>query len=182
MKIIFLGRYNQSELLTGPEKVAKRIFDGFTKKDKAVFIEYFFDGGRYGISKKLFGNEKVSATENSEILRMGIFPLLSYLFGNKPALIHIITFERFAVVSFLYKLFSKVKIIYTVHGIIIHENRIYKKVSLTYILKDKFCEGVFLNRSDKLIFLSERSVNIAWHYIKFNRKKVEILPNGIDAE
>ena len=180
MNIIFLGRYNPTEFLTGPEKVARRIFDTYTKHCKAVFIEYFFDGRKYGLFKKLFGTEIVSTSENSEVLRMGIFPLLRYLNNFKPDIIHIITYERFAVMAFVYRIFSRVKIIYNIHGVVLHENSRYKKESIFYIYKDKLCEGVFLKRSDKLIFLSERSVNIAIHYFRFNRKKIDILPNGID--
>ncbi|MBK6915083.1 MAG: hypothetical protein IPH11_15985 [Ignavibacteriales bacterium] len=51
MKILFLGRYEQSEILNGPEKVAKRIFTGLQDKTESVFIEYFFDGSKYSIWK-----------------------------------------------------------------------------------------------------------------------------------
>jgi len=67
MKIVYIGRYNESEILTGPEKVAKRIFHNMTKiNSNCVFVEYFFDGAKYNIWKKLFGKEKI-ADANFEI-------------------------------------------------------------------------------------------------------------------
>ncbi|MEO8664341.1 MAG: glycosyltransferase family 4 protein [Ignavibacteria bacterium] len=180
MKIIFLGRYNQTEILTGPEKVAKRIFAEFTKREPAVFAEYFFDGTKYGILKKLFGKEKIQDVNGSPVVRMGLFQLLKLLFSSKPGIIHIITYERFTVVAFLYKLFRKVRIFYNVHGIIIHENTKYKSVPAAYFYKDIFCEKIFMKYSDRLIFLSDESLKIASTYYKINSSKISILPNGID--
>lgn len=180
MKIIFLGRYNPSEALTGPEKVAKRIFTEYTKAHRAAFIEYFFDGRKYGIVKKLLGNEVLSENNDSQVFRMGLFSMLTYLVKTKPDVIHIITYERFGLAAFLYKVFSKVKIVYNIHGIIIHENTKYKNVSLLYFLKDKLCERIYLRNSDRLIFLSQESVDIASKYYRIDLNKVTVLSNGVD--
>ncbi|MEO8211195.1 MAG: glycosyltransferase family 4 protein [bacterium] len=180
MKIFYLGRYNQSEYLSGPEKVAKRIYKESRKKIESVFIEYFFDGRKFGFIKKLFGKEIIIIEDNSRLIRLGIIALLIFLFKEKPAVIHIITYERFAAAAFLYKLISKVKIIYNVHGIIYYENIYFKKVSGYYTLKDKVCENILLKYSDKIIFLSDESVEIASRYFKFDKSRIEIIPNGID--
>lgn len=180
MKTIFLGRYNPTEFLTGPEKVAKRIFSEYIKKDKSVFIEYFFDGNKFGIYKKLFGREIISDTGNGSVLRLGLFALLLFLLKNKPAFIHIITYERFAVTAFLYRVFFSVRIFYNVHGVVIHENRNFRNTGKLYYLKDKLCEYIIFKFSDNLLFLSEESVRIARMYYRFDKVKVKIIPNGTD--
>ncbi len=180
MKVVFLGKYNVTEYLTGPEKVAKRIFSEYTKSESSVFIEYFFDGRKYGLIKKLFGNEIVLKQGNSTVLRLGVIKVLLYFLKQKPDIIHIITFERFAITAFLYKIFCKVKIVYNIHGVVIHENTKYNKVNRFYYMKDKACEKYFLKYSDRLIFLSEESLKIASSFFVFDKYKAVIFPNGID--
>ncbi|HMS64850.1 MAG TPA: glycosyltransferase family 4 protein [Ignavibacteria bacterium] len=180
MKVLFAGRYNESENLSGPEKVAKRIFQQFTSEENSVFAEYFFDGRKYSLFKKLFGSEEVLKINDSEVCRFGIFKMLISLFKLKPEVIHIINYERFAVVCFLYKIFSNVRIIYNVHGIISFENKNLNDAGKLYELKDKICETIYLKYSDKLIFLSERSLALCNNYTTINNDKVEFIPNGID--
>ena len=57
MKVIFIGTYNESEILSGPEKVCKRVFEEYSKIDDTIFIQYFQDGRKYSYFKKLFGYE-----------------------------------------------------------------------------------------------------------------------------
>lgn len=180
MKVFFLGRYNTTEYLTGPEKVAKRIFNEFTKYSESVFIEYFFDGRKFGLIKKLFGNDNIVKVNSSKVLRMGMLRLFYFLLKEKPSTIHIITFERFSAVCFFYKIFFRTNIIYGLQGISYYENIKYKNVSLMYTLKDKICESLLLRYSDKLVFLSEKSAQIAAEYFNFDPAKIEIIPNGVD--
>jgi glycosyltransferase involved in cell wall biosynthesis len=179
--IIFLGRYNESEILSGPEKTAKRIFNEHSKQNKSCFIQYFFDGRKYSLYKKLFGKEKVAGINNSEVLTLGLFCTFKALFNIKPKIIHIITFERFAVTAFLYRLFGKTKIIYSSHGIVTHENNVIKKITGFHKFKDKICEKIFLRYPDKIIFNSEIPLDIAETYFKINEYKAVILAHGIDG-
>lgn len=180
MKVLFAGRYNESEVLNGPEKVAKRIFHESSEENNSCFAEYFFDGRKYSFFKKLFGFEEVTKINGSVVIRFGILKLLFHLFKTKPEIIHIITYERFAVICFLFKIFSNAKIIYNVHGIISYENTILNKTNSTYALKDKICEYIFFKYSDKLIFLSERSIELSKKYCTIYTDKIEIIPNGTD--
>lgn len=180
MKVFFLGKYNPGEILTGPEKVAKRVFNEFAKKHDAVFIEYFFDGRRHGFLKKLFGKQIIEKDSTRLILRLGLFSLFFFLMKEKPTTIHIITFERFTVVSFIYKFFHKTNIICGFQGIAAHENLYYKSVPRFYKFKDSLCEKIIVRHSDILVFLSDRSVDIAKRYYNFPNADVRIFPNGAD--
>jgi len=180
VKILYLGRYNLSEELTGPEKVAKRIYNESSKTYEASFVEYFFNGAEYGIKKKLFGYENID--KDKHIYRLGIFEVISFFLRFRPEIIHIMTFERFAVLAFFYKVFSRVKIIYNVHGVAAYENVEHKNVSSALKLKDSFCEKLFMKFSDKLLFLSENQFGIAKKYYQIKKEKVKIINNGIDEE
>lgn len=182
MDIIFLGRYCRDDIMTGPEKVARRIFDIYAKENKSVFIEYFFDGKKYGIFKKLFGKEIMESADGSCILRLGVFPLLAFLVKNKPKIIHIITFERFAVAAFICRFFFNVKIIYSLHGLIVHENKLFTGVKGYSGFKDKLAEKIFIKYSDILLLLSNRFKLLLDSYYKINNSKVRFVKNGIDKE
>jgi len=178
MKILYIGRYNFSEKLTGPEKVAKRIFDISSKKKDAVFLEYFFDGSVYGIWEKLFGYKQLEA----KIHRIGLFRILNFILKFKPDIIHIITFERFAAIAYLVKMFLKTKIIYNVHGVAVYENKEFKNISFSLFLKDSFAEKIFFRKSDKLLFLSKFQLSIAKQFYEIENTKVQFVTNGVDEE
>lgn len=180
MKILFLGRYNGSSILTGPEKVAERIFSKCSDDFETLFITYFFDGGKYNLFTKLFGSEEITGTGKGRIYRLGIFRILGYMFSFRPDIIHIINFERFAKVAYLYKRFKDVKVYYTVHGIAKFENDNNPNATEKLKKKDLISEVKYFRDSDRLIFLSERSVNTAEKYFEFDRSKTVIIPNGID--
>jgi glycosyltransferase involved in cell wall biosynthesis len=184
--VVFIGRYNKSEILSGPEKTAKRIYNEHTGnkqtvQNKSCFIQYFYDGRKYGFVKKLFGKEKETEVNNSGVFTLGLFSAFTALFRLKPKIIHIITFERFAVIAFLYRLFRKTKIIYSSHGIVAYENTGLKKYLFLHRFKDKFCEKIFLKYSDRIIFHSENSLDIAEKYFKIDEHKAVILSHGIDG-
>jgi glycosyltransferase involved in cell wall biosynthesis len=181
MKIVFLGRYNTTDFLTGPEIVAKCVYRELYKYNLEIsFIEYFFDGSKYPVSKKLFGIEK-TIDGNVTILRMGLLPIFFYLIRSKPDVIHCITFERFQVLAFIYQIFSKSKIIYNVNGIIAYENsRLRNNLGTFYKWKDSLVEKIIFKHADILLFLSRRSMEIAGNYYKINKVKSIIVPNGFD--
>ena len=182
MKILYIGRYNPEEDLTGPEKVAKRIFFLSSKENETAFLEYFFDGSVYGMFKKLFGKEVIETDPGVKVYRLGLIRMLPFFFKFHPQIIHIITFERFSAIALLYNFFSKVKMVYNVHGIAVYENEYLKNVPSSLKFKDCFCEKLFMKHSDKLLFLSEYQLRIAKKYYYIDSRKIEFINNGVDEE
>lgn len=180
LNIVYIGRYNKSGMLSGPEKVAKRIFEYHSMKNKTCFIQYFFDGSKAGLIKKLFGFDEEVIDGGSKIYTAGLFKVYSILKKLRPDIIHIITFERFAIIAVLYKFFNKVKIVYNEHGVIAYENEI-KDNGYFYSIKDRFCEKRLLHSVDKIVFVSEQALNLAEKYYKISETKCVILANGIDS-
>lgn len=180
LNIVYIGRFNPSENLSGPEKVAKRILTEHSIQNKTYFIQYFFDGRKYSIWKKLFGLDEMNIRENAVLYTAGILKIYRLLGEIKPDIIHIIAFERFPIIALLYKMINNVKIIYNEHGVIAYENSEIKKLSFWRRFKDKFCEKRFLDKSDKIIFVSETTIDIAEKYYKLDESKCVILANGVD--
>lgn len=180
VEIIFAGRYNFGELLSGPEKFAKRIFNEHSKNKKSIFIQYFFDGRKYSIKDKLFGHRRSVINSNSEVLTLGLLKIILFIFRIRPRVVHITQFERFTIIIFLLKIFYRHEIIYNSHGCIKHENKILKKVSMLYRLKDNIAEWFLLKFSDRIIFNSQTGKDITKKYYKIDDRKTKIIPHGAD--
>lgn len=182
VSVVFFGRFSESEILSGPEKTAKRLFEKYSAGSDGIFVQYFFDGKIHSIWKKLFGRETKIINDNAVVYTLGILSIYTFLLKRKPDIVHIITFERFAIIVYLYKILNSLKILYNSHGVIAFENTTIKKVSSWHRFKDKFAEKIFLKYSDKTVFPSEQALGKAEEFYSICEKKVVILPNGIDSE
>jgi len=181
IKIIFIGRYNSREILTGPEKVAKRIFTCLSNQTNSVFIEYFFDGSKYSTWQKLFGRERVIDDQDNQIFRLGIFQIFFYTIKFNPKIVHILSFERFTITFFLLKFILRFKVSYTINGVVAFENSNFRRNTKSYLkFKDKFVEWCLIKFSNKLFFLSEQSVNVARKYYNVVNEKIILTTNGVD--
>ncbi len=182
MKIIFLGRYNTGENLTGPEKVAKRLYHNMIiKNENTVFLTYYFkDCEDSSVFKRMFGRTELRVIP--KVKRMGIFSVILYLIKEKPQIIHVITFERFLIPIILIKIVLNSNLIFTVHGLFrIERKNLYVQQSLMSKIKDSIAEYLLINYSDKLIFLSNISLRKAKQNYNINEKKCLIIPNGLDS-
>ena len=181
-KTLFIGRYCQNKISEGPEKVAKKIFSLFTEENNTCFIEYFFDGNKYGYCKKLFGKEIITFVNNSPVFRLGLFRILFYILSYKPDIIHIINFERFAVIAYLYKTFSNVKIYYSMHGLICYTYSNFEHVGYFQKKKDSICEKIFFKKSDIIFVLSDLMKKSIIEKFKAKSDDIIIVPNGVEKE
>jgi glycosyltransferase involved in cell wall biosynthesis len=182
MDLVYIGRYNKDDILSGPEKVARRVFDNISKTEKAIFIEYYFDGKKYGLLKKIFGKEIIDCVNGCDIIRVGMLTLFFTLTKIKPKIIHIITFERFAFVSFIYKMFFRVKIVYNLHGLMVYENKNFRKQNWYYDLKDRIAEKIFIKYSDIILLLSKSFNNLLDTHYKIKENGIRYIRNGADSE
>ncbi len=180
MKVIFAGSFNESEIMAGPEKVSKRIFEEYSKIDKTLFICYYQDGKKYGYFTKLFGCRKITTVNDSDVLMLGIIRMLYVILKLKPKIIHIPDYNRFVVFLYLLKLFSGIKIFYTLNGIVRHENKYFIKESRYSVIKNKFAEKIIIYKSDRIFYLSEFSRNMLYKYYSPDILKLSKVINGLD--
>ena len=182
MKIVLLGRYNTSEMLTGPEKVAKRLHHYLYRlTDEVTFIDYFFKHSdrRSSFFLRLFGKEKVR--NDPEVIRFGIVRIFFYLLLVQPDIIHIVTSERFLIPLFCGKILLKGKLLITLHGIQKYE--LSQKEGLTIqkgYFKDLILEWLCFRFCDGLFFLSDQQFEVAQKFYRLDQKKTLLVPNGID--
>ena len=180
MKIALVGRFGEGEILSGPEKVAKNLFNEISTTNKnTVFLSYFFKSKKTRNFKTLlFGFHKLYS--NQQIYRLGLLRLIIELYKIKPSIIHLVTFERFTIVVFLLRPLLKFKIVYTVHGIYQYEQTIFiNKPSFISKLKDLTLEKLIFKKSDVLVFLSKQMIDLAKNYYEVNSSGSLIIPNGV---
>lgn len=152
IKIIFAGRYNSGEILSGPEKVAKRIFTCLYDKTDSVFIEYFLMG-RNILFGKTFGKEIIIDSQNNRVFRLGITQILLFTIKFKPKIVHILSFERFTLTFSCLKFILRYKISYTINGIVAFENSKFRRNTIPILkIKDKIAEWCLIKFSNKLFF------------------------------
>ena len=182
MKIVFLGKFNQNQILTGPEKYTVNLLNFISKSFESVFIEYYFKSyKRSNFLTRIFGKEIISSSP--EILRLGNLRLFLYLLKHQPEIIHVLTSERFTIPVYLYKIFLKSKVVTTFHSVLRYEipyDSIRRKKIDKY--KDFIWETFAVKFSDKLIFLSEAQLELAKRFYNLNNHKNYIIPNGVEIE
>ena len=181
MKIAFVGRFEQGEILSGPGKVAARLFEEACRKHDAEFITYFFDGRMHSRQEKFFGRQETNEGLG-RVLTIGIVPMLRHLIRTSPDVIHIINFERFASALKYVKPLVRSKFVYTVHGIAAAENERFRHVPENYARRDRTAESSMFAFCDRIAFLSKQSLDIARVTYGVDESKCTIVPNGIDAE
>lgn len=179
-KILFVGDYNTSENLSGPQKVGKRIFFQHCQKYKSIFLTYYQDGKKYSYFKKIFSKEEIDNINGNSVFRIGIFRAIALLHKYKPKIVHIITFERFGIIFYLLKLLYSYNLIYNVHGIIRYEETKYNHNKIILKYKNYIAEYFFINYSDKIFYLSEYSLKILKKFYDINLKKFIKITNGVD--
>ena len=178
LNILFLGKFNSTENLSGPEKYSKRIFEYFENTENASFIEYFDDGKKYSFFKKLFGSERVF--ENRNIFRMGILPFLFHIGTSSYDVIHLLSFERFAQLAYIF--FSRRPFVYSIHGIIEKEDAGKANASSFYKLKNGIAENQFLEKSKRGIIFSDQLHSELPLFFDKIPSQIAVLHHGIDHQ
>lgn len=182
MILILAGRYRPGEILTGPEKSAKRLFEEQLRSGgDAAFVEYIGRGEAAGPGKKLFGQSRVDAG-GASIERKGVFPIIRLARGKSPGIIHVLLFDRAAMLYALCRRREGFRLIYTVHGVVRHEETaIPRRMSRALRGKDRLAERMLFRRADRLVFVSERARETALRYYPVDPARSAVIPNGVDA-
>jgi glycosyltransferase involved in cell wall biosynthesis len=177
MRIALIGRFEEGEIVAGPERVTRELFAELKRKNfQTIFIEYFFSGYKNSsIFKKLFGKE---ALNNNSIIRLGIFPLISFLIKEKYEIIHIVNLQRFILFLFLVRPFIKSHYIATLHGFLKYEIPSKNYLMKRYFL-DLWVEKLVVKKCELLIFPSKLLFETFNKRNKISEGRYRIIPNGV---
>lgn len=180
-KIILLGRYNESEILSGPEKIAKRIFHYLLLRNyNIIFCDFYFkDRKNATLLNRLFGFEKL----NENVFRTGIFKLLLLTISKDVKIIHVLTLERYQIILFLLKKLLRIHIITTLHACVKYElaNSV-NKFNWLQKLKLNSLEKLAISKSDELVLVSNLLKKILMKYYDLSKKNLSIIYHAVDRD
>ena len=178
MKIALVGRFGESDVLSGPERVARELLSELKNKNiQVVFIEYFFDDYRdSSFFHKVFGKR---IFEDHSLMRLGILTFIITLLKNRYNIIHIVNGQRFLLFLLLLNRIIPGKIITTFHGSIKNEqSKSINKSKRQFV--DVWVEKLSVTKSDMLIFPSILLQKIFNEYYRLKKKNFQIIPNGVN--
>lgn len=174
--IFLVGDFDFSDFLSGPQKVSKSIFFQLSKKYNVHAFTYYQDGSKYNYFYKLFKIEELVPGAYFT----GIFPLIKNIFHFKPRIIHITGFGRFVIIICLLKNILNYKIFYTVNGIVIYENKFFRKESKFSMWKNKIVEKLIYKKADEIFYLSDNILETVNYYFKDKNATFHLCANGIE--
>lgn len=179
MKVVLLGRFPQTSILSGPQKFAFELFNQllYLSKEsdiKVYAIDYFFkELNNSNFFTRFFGKDIID--ENLRIFRFGWIRILLFLVNQKPDIIHIVAVERYIVYILLLRCFFSAKILVTFHSSLKYE--MYKrKYNKKY--KDLLLEKLLLRRSDRNVFVSQLLKNLFEKTYGITLSESTIIHNG----
>lgn len=177
MKILFLGAYDDADIILAPIKVGKELFKNLSLLQvNILYLCYFDDGRKYTRIKKLFGFEKIS----ERVFRSGIFPLLLFVIKYKPDIIQIVTPDAFYIPLFLLKPILKFKLAYLSHSMISYSIKNFLQLNCYQKLRFRIIEKIVLRYSDVLEVLSNVEVRFLTRLLKVKNEKIRIVGNGLN--
>ena len=180
MNILLVGSYEQSEVLTGPQKFAKRLFQQLQSSHSVTFITYFQDGTKYSRWSKIFGHEIIEQYNQSQVIRCGLLPFVLLLLIRPFVIVHIVTFERFALLAALLRSMKRYTLVYTCHGVIAFEYRqFYQHLPKRIKMTGQWIEKKLFQYADTVAFVSALEMRSAqaegYHAVRYT-----IMHNGVD--
>lgn len=179
MKILLVGKYGEGDIVVGPERFARELYSHLKNNScdfEVRFVEYFFSDYKSStIFKKLFGNEFIP---KQSVKRLGIIPLISFLFKEKFEIIHIVNLQRFLLILFAFKPFLRSKITATLHGFMKFERTKKNFWRKRYFL-DLLIEKLIILKCDLYIFPSTLLYNTYNKLYKTFDDKYKVIPNGV---
>lgn len=180
MNLLYVGRFKTDEILSGPQKFAKRLFTEISTIHKVTFVSYFFEGALYSRWKKMFGYEIILLEGTSKVLRLGILPFIYFLLIKRFDIVHILNFERFAFLASKLKFIGGYKFVYTSHGLQRYEQpNFYPSIPKQLQKQDAVIEKSYFSMSDIVVFVSDSYKNFCFQLGCVPNKDAVII-HGVD--
>jgi len=177
VRILFLGDFEDTEIVPAPIKVGKELFRSFKSSGHHIYyLPYFQDGNIYSRIQKLFGFEKIT----DKVYRTGIIPLLVFVMKFRPKLIHIFTPGLYYMVLFPLRIIFRYRIISTLHSInryvLPHLSHLKGYQKFRFLLIDY----LLVKYSDYLFVYSKRDKRYISMYYKVKTHKIIVVDNGFN--
>ncbi|SUY45604.1 glycosyltransferase [Clostridium putrefaciens] len=172
MNVLFIGvRWdNEEDITSAPQKIGNILYNRLSK-DKEDF--YF-----YGLQTDESPGENVEFQNiNEREARGDLKHISSYIKDKDIKVIYIARYHSAIALYAIYLKFKhKVKIVYTMHGLVKKE----KTINGSFKARHVFIEGVFLKRCDKIIAVSkDLKLEVLKYYPLLLEENIEVINNGV---
>lgn len=179
MRVAFIGRYREGDIFSGPEKVARRLFEQFQIQPgvETAFFTYFFDGNTASISSKFRG---AARRDDAPVHTVGLARFPAALASFQPDILLVATFERFVAVPVLWARLRGIPVLYIVHGVVRRENALWRKnAPWSMRVKDALVEKLVYALVSRCICVSPHIRDIAAREYGLDHN-APVIPNGVD--
>ncbi len=174
MRVVLTGIYNDGEIRTGSEEVAVSVFREMQKKTETYFVTKYAMFKPHSFWEKLFGFKQEGNLYYAGFLRMTF--LIRKL---NPDILHGINYDPFVGLLFWWFSGGKIKLHFTLHGVIKYENRLKPYLSGWFLFTRNITERLIFKHSDSFSFYTQRIVNLAKQFYDFNTKRISFTKNGL---
>jgi glycosyltransferase involved in cell wall biosynthesis len=172
LNILFIGvRKNIEDIVSGPQKVANNLYNELAKDHDNIYY--------YGLYEGETPMDKRLHIINSREAKGPLSKLFKYIRENNIQVVYIARFYSvMALYALVLRLFNKVKIVYTVHGLVKKEKKINKNFSFYNV----WCEAVILKCSHQVVAISHAlREELIKCYPRLNKHKVSVINNGVSV-
>lgn len=177
MKILFLGEFNNKDVLLAFSKVGTELFSRVKNKmESAQFYTYFQDGTIYSRWTKLFGFERI----DNNILRLGIFPFIYFVIKFKPKIVQITSLTAYYIPIFLLSKLLNIKIVFLLHNVNKHTLKMDLDLKGYNKIRALLIELMAVKMSNVILVLSNREKAILREHYDVKNNKLKIISNGIN--
>lgn len=182
--IYIIGRYPDTEKLSGSTKFIKRLFEYIEPNSgcKFYFIDFVFGYKLKLLPRKISSYVELTRSGQKVFLKVGIASLIGLLIKNKPHSILLSGLEGYGIVALLLAKLMKSKSYYTVHGLYLFELLHDKKniEPFFFNFKYKLMERIIINSVSNLVAYSKTSIEQLHQYFSLKKQKVILTSHGID--
>jgi glycosyltransferase involved in cell wall biosynthesis len=171
MNILFIGvRKNIEDIISGPQKVANNLYNELIKQHHNVYYYGLYEGETPTDKKNI---NIINYREAKGPLRK----IFEYIKGYNIKVVYIARFYSvMAIYVLILRLFYKIKVVYTVHGLVKKE----KLINKNFRFYNVWCENLVLKCSDDVIAISHAlKEELLEYYPTLNRNKISVINNGV---
>ncbi|WP_032122696.1 glycosyltransferase family 4 protein [Clostridium amazonitimonense] len=172
MNVLFVGvRWqNEEDITSGPQKIGNILYNRLTKDEDNFYF--------YGLCLEDTKERRVDfEIINKREARGDMKHLSSYIKENNIKVLYIARYySSLALYAVYLSAKHKLKIVYTVHGLVKKERVINGSFKAHHVL----CEDLLLKRAHKIVAVSEDlKSEILKYYPALSKEKIEVINNGV---
>lgn len=176
MRVVLTGIYNAGEIRTGSEEVAVSVFREMQMYTETFFVTKYSMIKPHSFLEKLFGLK-----QEGNLYYVGFLRMPFVIKQLNPDILHGINYDPFVGLLFWWFSGTKIKLHFTLHGVITYENSRKPYLSYWFRLTRSVTEKLIFRYSESFAFYTRRILKLAQKYYQFRNNLLSFTVNGFSA-